>query len=102
MHYQIRLLHIVYDSEIHKSNQIKLCCIHASLSSDPKAGPKEEEEEEIIRCLCGLFNDEGLMIQCEKCFVWQHCDCVGVKDQPEHYLCELCDPRPVTKVSLIE
>nr|XP_054756561.1 histone-lysine N-methyltransferase ASH1L-like [Lytechinus pictus] len=64
---------------------------------DPKAGPKEEEEEEIIRCLCGLFNDEGLMIQCEKCYVWQHCDCVGVKDQPEHYLCENCDPRPVPK-----
>ncbi|XP_071489569.1 uncharacterized protein [Diadema antillarum] len=62
---------------------------------DPKAGPKEEEEEEVIRCLCGLLNDEGLMIQCEKCFVWQHCDCVGVVEQPEHYLCELCDPRPV-------
>ena len=30
---------------------------------------KEEEEEEIIRCLCGLLNDEGLMIQCEKCMV---------------------------------
>lgn len=29
----------------------------------------EEEEEEVIRCVCGIFRDEGLMIQCEKCFV---------------------------------
>ena len=34
---------------------------------------KEEEEEEIIRCLCGLLNDEGLMIQCEKCMVSKVC-----------------------------
>jgi len=29
----------------------------------------EDEEEEVIRCVCGIFRDEGLMIQCEKCFV---------------------------------
>ena len=30
---------------------------------------QEEEEEEIIRCICNIYRDEGLMIQCEKCFV---------------------------------
>lgn len=30
---------------------------------------EEEEEEEIIRCTCNIFRDEGLMIQCEKCLV---------------------------------
>ncbi|XP_022105816.1 histone-lysine N-methyltransferase ASH1L-like isoform X2 [Acanthaster planci] len=63
---------------------------------DSKAA-KEEEEEEVIRCLCGLFNDEGLMIQCEQCFIWQHCDCIDMKEPAEHYLCELCQPRPVPK-----
>jgi len=29
----------------------------------------EEEEEEVIRCICGIYKDEGLMIQCEKCYV---------------------------------
>jgi len=29
----------------------------------------EEDEEEVIRCVCGIYRDEGLMIQCEKCFV---------------------------------
>lgn len=56
--------------------------------------PEEEEEEEIIRCVCGVYRDEGLMIQCDKCFIWQHCDCVQVRGDVEHYLCEQCDPRP--------
>lgn len=31
--------------------------------------------------------------------VWQHCDCMGVHADVEHYLCERCDPRPVDRVS---
>ncbi|XP_072038995.1 LOW QUALITY PROTEIN: uncharacterized protein [Amphiura filiformis] len=58
---------------------------------------KEEEEEEVIRCLCGLLNDEGLMIQCEKCMIWQHCDCLGMDEPAEQYMCEICEPRPVPK-----
>ncbi|KAM4014454.1 LOW QUALITY PROTEIN: histone-lysine N-methyltransferase ASH1L [Anomaloglossus baeobatrachus] len=56
-----------------------------------------EKEDDIIRCICGLYKDEGLMIQCEKCMVWQHCDCMGVTSDVEHYICEHCDPRPVDK-----
>ncbi|XP_056410497.1 histone-lysine N-methyltransferase ASH1L [Hyla sarda] len=56
-----------------------------------------EKEDDIIRCICGLYKDEGLMIQCEKCMVWQHCDCMGVTSDVEHYLCEHCDPRPVDR-----
>uniref|UniRef100_A0A8C4NHN1 Histone-lysine N-methyltransferase ASH1L n=1 Tax=Eptatretus burgeri TaxID=7764 RepID=A0A8C4NHN1_EPTBU len=64
---------------------------------------EEEEEhldnrdEDVIRCICGLFRDEGLMIQCDKCQVWQHCDCMQVTADVEHYLCHECDPRPVEK-----
>ncbi|KAM4662430.1 LOW QUALITY PROTEIN: histone-lysine N-methyltransferase ASH1L [Discoglossus pictus] len=56
-----------------------------------------EKDDDIIRCVCGLYKDEGLMIQCEKCMVWQHCDCMGVTTDVEHYLCEQCDPRPVDR-----
>nr|XP_033779941.1 histone-lysine N-methyltransferase ASH1L isoform X2 [Geotrypetes seraphini] len=56
-----------------------------------------EKEDDVIRCICGLYKDEGLMIQCEKCMVWQHCDCMGVTSDVEHYLCELCDLRPVDR-----
>ncbi|KAK6179037.1 hypothetical protein SNE40_011484 [Patella caerulea] len=52
-----------------------------------------DEEEEIIRCVCNVFRDEGLMIMCEKCYIWQHCDCVGASGDEEHYLCEQCDGR---------
>lgn len=33
---------------------------------------------DIIRCICGCYDDEGIMIQCDKCSVWQHCDCMRV------------------------
>ncbi|XP_069506134.1 histone-lysine N-methyltransferase ASH1L isoform X2 [Ambystoma mexicanum] len=56
-----------------------------------------EKDDDVIRCICGLYKDEGLMIQCEKCMVWQHCDCVGVHSEVGHYLCENCDPRPVDR-----
>lgn len=52
-------------------------------------------EEDVIRCICGLHRDEGLMIQCERCLVWQHCDCVKADTSIESYLCERCHPRPV-------
>ncbi|XP_076800082.1 uncharacterized protein LOC143445104 isoform X1 [Clavelina lepadiformis] len=54
-----------------------------------------------IRCICGIYKDEGLMIQCEKCYVWQHCDCMKVSpsdyNEGTSYLCEECDHREVPK-----
>lgn len=52
-------------------------------------------EEDVIRCICGLHRDEGLMIQCERCLVWQHCDCVKADTSVESYLCERCQPRDI-------
>lgn len=36
----------------------------------------------------------GLMVQCDKCEVWQHCPCIGLEAEkiPKHYYCELCRP----------
>ncbi|XP_063215904.1 uncharacterized protein LOC134527289 isoform X2 [Bacillus rossius redtenbacheri] len=60
------------------------------------------EEEDVIRCICGLHRDEGLMIQCERCLVWQHCDCVRADPGVDRYLCERCQPRPVDLEILME
>lgn len=30
------------------------------------------KDDDIIRCICGMYKDEGLMIQCEKCMVHKH------------------------------
>ncbi|XP_033831263.1 histone-lysine N-methyltransferase ASH1L [Periophthalmus magnuspinnatus] len=54
-----------------------------------------DKDDDVIRCICGMYKDEGLMIQCEKCMVWQHFDCMRLETEVEHYLCEQCDPRPV-------
>uniref|UniRef100_A0A182IML6 Histone-lysine N-methyltransferase n=1 Tax=Anopheles atroparvus TaxID=41427 RepID=A0A182IML6_ANOAO len=60
-----------------------------------KRGRRQEQPEDIIRCICGLFKDEGLMIQCSKCLVWQHIECTKADPAVENYLCERCDPREV-------
>ncbi|XP_017278982.1 histone-lysine N-methyltransferase ASH1L isoform X2 [Kryptolebias marmoratus] len=61
-------------------------------------GPgSHDKDDDVIRCICGMYKDEGLMIQCEKCMVWQHCDCMRLETEVEHYLCEQCDPRPVDR-----
>ncbi|TNM93143.1 hypothetical protein fugu_018545 [Takifugu bimaculatus] len=61
------------------------------------AGGSHDKDDDVIRCICGMYRDEGLMIQCEKCMVWQHCDCMRLETEVEHYLCEQCDPRPVER-----
>jgi hypothetical protein len=33
---------------------------------------------DVIRCICGCYDEDGMMIQCDKCLVWQHCDCMQV------------------------
>ncbi|KAL9554151.1 hypothetical protein MBANPS3_002951 [Mucor bainieri] len=48
----------------------------------------------ITRCVCGETHSVGLMVQCDKCEVWQHCECMGLEqpDIPDHYYCEQCKP----------
>ena len=63
--------------------------------------PEEDEEEDnsVIRCLCGAVEDEGgyRMICCDACEVWQHNICMGLPEQehlqPDSYFCEQCRPE---------
>ncbi|KAJ8354835.1 hypothetical protein SKAU_G00224020 [Synaphobranchus kaupii] len=70
---------------------------HAHHHSHHGRPGSHDKDDDVIRCICGMYKDEGLMIQCEKCMVWQHCDCMRLKSDVEHYLCEQCDPRPVDR-----
>ncbi|KAL7423378.1 SET domain-containing protein 3 [Cryptotrichosporon argae] len=59
------------------------------------------EDNGIIRCICGITEDDGFTIQCEGCNAWEHGQCFGHLDEasaPDNYFCELCDPRPFDAV----
>lgn len=70
---------------------------------------EESTSDEVTRCICGSDEllvpdnsgtdfddvDPGFFIQCDKCSVWQHGYCVGIKGEsnaPEKYWCEKCRP----------
>lgn len=51
------------------------------------------KKEEIINCICGYGEEDGLMIQCELCLCWQHGLCNGIENShnvPEKYVCAIC------------
>uniref|UniRef100_A0A672YUV4 Histone-lysine N-methyltransferase ASH1L-like n=1 Tax=Sphaeramia orbicularis TaxID=375764 RepID=A0A672YUV4_9TELE len=81
-------------SEADSSDSLERDHGHHHGSGEPGSHDKDDD---VIRCICGMYKDEGLMIQCEKCMVWQHFDCMRLETEVEHYLCELCEPRPVDR-----
>ncbi|KAJ3148180.1 Histone-Lysine N-Methyltransferase ash1l [Geranomyces michiganensis] len=64
------------------------------LEEEEDGEEEEEDEAEITRCVCARIESFGVMVQCETCFVWQHCECMNVhpKKLPKHYYCEECKP----------
>lgn len=67
----------------------------AAVVVGPELPPTDEED--VIRCICGLYKDEGLMIQCAKCMVWQHTECTKADIDADNYQCERCEPRKVDR-----
>ena len=61
------------------------------------ADQDNEVEEGITRCICGFTHDDGYMIWCDGCSVWQHLACMELDQSrlPDKYFCEACHPRPV-------
>jgi hypothetical protein len=63
-----------------------------------EAEPEEDEGDEIIRCVCGTYEEEEdvprAMICCDKCGAWQHNSCMGLPEEhaPPKYFCEQCKP----------
>ncbi|OAL22755.1 hypothetical protein AYO20_11104 [Fonsecaea nubica] len=60
---------------------------------------EQEENEEIIRCVCGTYEEEEdvprAMICCDNCSAWQHNGCMGLPEdyQAPQYFCEQCHPE---------
>ncbi|EFR04892.1 hypothetical protein MGYG_07894 [Nannizzia gypsea CBS 118893] len=70
-------------------------------NSNEPTPPVLNEEDEIIRCICGEYEEEEDverdMICCDKCAAWQHNDCMGLVfpkgEEPAEYFCERCKPE---------
>ncbi|GMT28571.1 hypothetical protein PFISCL1PPCAC_19868, partial [Pristionchus fissidentatus] len=45
--------------------------------------------EDSVRCVCGVLEDDGEMVECEECHFWLHCDCV-TSSSIDSYSCPLC------------
>lgn len=62
---------------------------------------KVDPDSGIIGCICGIEEDDGFTIQCDICFRWQHCSCMGYKtneEVPEDvYKCYFCDAEKWNK-----
>lgn len=58
---------------------------------------RKEADADIIQCICGIFLEEGLMIQCKRCCIWQHVNCVidptADPNVDQDYFCEKCGDR---------
>ena len=59
----------------------------------------DNQDDSITRCICEFLHDDGYMICCDKCAVWQHVVCMGLdrNNIPDEYLCERCSPRGVDR-----
>ena len=68
----------------------ELCRYQARRIEHPET---ENDSEDVIICPCRQYIDEGMMIQCETCGIWQHLDCVRPGEEPEAlgiYTCDKC------------
>ncbi|KAJ9076889.1 Histone-lysine N-methyltransferase 2E [Entomophthora muscae] len=61
-------------------------------------GRSQQEDDGIVRCACNGKEEHESFIRCDKCFVWQHIVCMGVKEKNLHkkYYCEICSPSSHT------
>ncbi|RKP24229.1 hypothetical protein SYNPS1DRAFT_30005 [Syncephalis pseudoplumigaleata] len=62
-----------------------------------------DSDSDVINCVCGddLY-DGTLMIQCDRCYCWQHGICVGIKSQeacPDFYLCTECQDQELVALA---
>ncbi|WWC62671.1 uncharacterized protein I303_105268 [Kwoniella dejecticola CBS 10117] len=72
---------------------------NAIADDDDEEGEADEAEEEVkdvTRCVCQKEDIDVMMIQCDKCNVWQHGECMGIwgdEEAPDEYFCEECKPE---------
>uniref|UniRef100_A0A672JAP1 PHD finger protein 20, a n=1 Tax=Salarias fasciatus TaxID=181472 RepID=A0A672JAP1_SALFA len=66
------------------------------------SGAVDTNEQEIVRCICEVEEENDFMIQCEECLCWQHGTCMGLLEDnvPDRYTCYICRDPPGQRQSL--
>ncbi|KAF7655298.1 hypothetical protein LDENG_00057980 [Lucifuga dentata] len=66
------------------------------------SGALDTSDQEIVRCICEVEEENDFMIQCEECLCWQHGTCMGLLEEnvPDRYTCYICRDPPGQRQSL--
>ncbi|KAM9409869.1 PHD finger protein 20 isoform 2-T2 [Pholidichthys leucotaenia] len=66
------------------------------------SGALDTSDQEIVRCICEVEEENDFMIQCEDCLCWQHGTCMGLLEDnvPDKYTCYICRDPPGQRQSL--
>lgn len=71
----------------------------------PLESYKVHPDSGVIGCICGIEEDDGFTIQCDVCYRWQHCMCMGYQTNEEvpedEYKCYYCDESKNNKFDSI-
>ena len=61
------------------------------------------EDDSVIRCFCGISEDDGNTVLCEVCNTWQHILCYYPDGNvPDTHVCVICEPRPHDRKGALE
>ncbi|XP_078071946.1 PHD finger protein 20-like protein 1 isoform X3 [Mustelus asterias] len=71
------------------------------ISTNPEESEEDDDSNATVRCVCGMDEENGFMIQCEECLCWQHSICMGLLEDsiPDQYICYVCRDPPGQKWS---
>ncbi|KAI4827181.1 hypothetical protein KUCAC02_030598 [Chaenocephalus aceratus] len=66
------------------------------------SGAVDTNDQELVRCICEVEEENDFMIQCEDCLCWQHGTCMGLLEDnvPDRYTCYICRDPPGQRQSL--
>ncbi|XP_015263712.1 PREDICTED: PHD finger protein 20 isoform X2 [Gekko japonicus] len=80
------------------------CSQDVDVTTNPDDDLEDDDNDfEIVRCICEVEEENDFMIQCEECLCWQHGVCMGLLEDnvPEKYTCYICQDPPGTKISKV-
>lgn len=88
--------HVGKSTRIQNKNKAKT---YDDVADSDNSDDSNDSDDSVTRCICEFTHDDGFMICCDKCLVWQHVVCMGLDRQniPDEYLCEKCHPRQIDK-----